>query len=415
MNKKQSSSSAVHTDGTQVFSDLGDPVRRLFGMLRCDREYDPDLYRPITTWLSDESLYSSFLQVICGIRMDEHQAEYHYNQAVKHLQEMEARVGKTLGLRVALLDYLLNITGTLRCPKILEFEEYESLLSLVSMDSLTGLFNRRQFDQSAESELRRSLRYGYPCSVLFTDIDDFKKINDSYGHPAGDRVLRDFAAILKKRLRSEDMAARYGGEEFVVLLPQTDAQGAMTFGENLLSEIRNSLSCEDTCVTFSAGIATFPVHGLNVSEIVSFADQGLYRAKMEGKNRVVLCEENQHRQSVRVPADIDLSISTTDAVTNEKEYHGRIKDVSLNGIAVEADESEAEFEPGQLITCKIATDSGSRYVVQAQIVWVNKDPSRQRYNLGAKYHALNHRDLYELVTQITNYESDPSHQSHCAV
>jgi len=159
-------------------------------------------------------------------------------------------------------------------------------------DSLTGLANRRQFYEVLGREYERAQRFGQPVSLILLDIDDFKVINDSKGHLAGDAVLHSVAATLAEVIREIDLAARYGGEEFAVLLPQTGPEGAANLAERLRTEIAaRSIRFgteEITGVTASFGVAAGPVHDQTQIDLIASADAALYQAKREGKNHVTV-------------------------------------------------------------------------------------------------------------------------------
>jgi len=156
-------------------------------------------------------------------------------------------------------------------------------------DELTGLANRRSFRETLELELLRAERFQNPLSLVFADLDDFKRVNDQFGHQAGDDVLCAFAEVLRGRIRGVDLAARLGGEEFAVLLPETDAAGAEALAESLRSAVAGlalRLGSSDVRVTASFGVAAFPqTH--TADELMTSADLALYAAKRQGKNRVV--------------------------------------------------------------------------------------------------------------------------------
>ncbi|MFW6175387.1 MAG: diguanylate cyclase [Acidobacteriota bacterium] len=158
-------------------------------------------------------------------------------------------------------------------------------------DPLTGLHNRRHLEQHLEQELRRAARSGRPLAVLMLDLDRFKRINDLYGHAAGDRVLVHFGRFLGGSVRAEELAARYGGEEFTVILPETSADEAHRAAEKLRLEVRR-LPVElgqggSERLTVSVGVAVYPDCATDAGELLAAADGALYRAKREGRDRVV--------------------------------------------------------------------------------------------------------------------------------
>ncbi|MCG8558125.1 MAG: GGDEF domain-containing protein [Proteobacteria bacterium] len=168
----------------------------------------------------------------------------------------------------------------------------DRLCSLVALDPLTGLFNRRYLDHRIRQELRRSKREQRPCSLLVVDADDFKRINDTYGHSVGDAVLRRVATVLRRSMRaSDDVSARFGGEEFVVLLPSTPAAGALGAAHRLRREVQAAVTPAPRGpieITVSIGMATFdPREEIpTVEQFLGQADEALYAAKAAGKNTV---------------------------------------------------------------------------------------------------------------------------------
>lgn len=163
------------------------------------------------------------------------------------------------------------------------------LAALASQDGLTGLKNRRAFEERLPDELARIKRTQQPVSLLLVDIDHFKAFNDSFGHPRGDEVLRAVARVLARSIRDTDVAVRYGGEEFAVILPNTDTAGAEMMGERLRDAIASSAWTE-RAITISVGAATAVSHLVAADALVELADRALYRSKQAGRNRVTLAD-----------------------------------------------------------------------------------------------------------------------------
>jgi len=167
----------------------------------------------------------------------------------------------------------------------------QRLLELATRDALTGLFNRRHFFELGQREFDRARRASKPCSLLLFDIDHFKSVNDTYGHAAGDDVIRGIAEIARDITRRTDVTARVGGEEFVIMLPDTSADAASVVGEKLRMAIEmGRYGARDLPATVSLGIAEAVPGDVNISDTLARADEALYRAKREGRNRLVQAE-----------------------------------------------------------------------------------------------------------------------------
>jgi diguanylate cyclase (GGDEF)-like protein/PAS domain S-box-containing protein len=170
----------------------------------------------------------------------------------------------------------------------------EALRQQSTRDVLTGLFNRRYLEESLEREIKRAARGDQNVAVVMFDLDHFKTFNDTFGHEAGDKVLRELGAFLSKNLRAEDIPCRFGGEEFVLILPGANCQGAASRAERLRSGVKElNVTHQGRSVgviSISIGVAAFPAHGLSVTELIATADGALYKAKREGRDRVVVAE-----------------------------------------------------------------------------------------------------------------------------
>jgi diguanylate cyclase (GGDEF)-like protein len=150
-------------------------------------------------------------------------------------------------------------------------------------DSLSGLLNRRGFDERLREEIARSTRTGRPVALVLADCDDLKRVNDHLGHDAGDRMLRTFAALIRQHKRVTDIAGRIGGDEFALLLPEAELEDAIALVERLQERLR---SLDDEPPTASFGLAVFPGDGRTSTELLHAADRALYAAKHKGKNRL---------------------------------------------------------------------------------------------------------------------------------
>jgi diguanylate cyclase (GGDEF)-like protein len=190
----------------------------------------------------------------------------------------------------------------------------EQLRSQAIRDQLTGLYNRRFLEDALTRETGRSARSGEPVAVAILDVDHFKRINDTYGHEAGDAVLRELGQALLKTIRKTDIVGRFGGEEFLILLPGASVEVAQARALAVLEAVRamevvipNGAPLNH--ITASIGVAAMPLHVARGDMLVAAADTALYQAKGQGRNRVVLSDR---RAVLPAPAEMPLGLTGTD-------------------------------------------------------------------------------------------------------
>lgn len=241
-------------------------------------------------------VYQEVIYKLTRLRFPAEDAKGYWHDSINNLQTLNASLGRDVGIRVALFDYLSNINQFLKNPIMLEEREVEQNEESAYKDTLTGLYNRRIFNQEIPREVERFRRFGIPFSLLMLDLDHFKKFNDSYGHPAGDEALKAVAKALLLSARTYDRVIRYGGEEFAVILPQTGRRDAAYVAERIRSAIEwQPIDCEGRSlgnITASVGIATCPVDALDMVGLVQRADQALYVAKRQRNAVVAFCDYN---------------------------------------------------------------------------------------------------------------------------
>ncbi len=190
-----------------------------------------------------------------------------------------------------LAESFSEMAGTLESTRRLLTETTRRLEEMATTDELTGLYNRRHVMEELKAEFSRSMRFGLPLSCLAIDLDFFKEVNDRYGHLAGDEALRQISDLFQRNFREPDILARSGGEEFLVILPQTDIQGALAKAELLRKQVEQhafTVDQETTIqMTISIGAATYPDERIhNIDHLLKVADDALYRSKETGRNRV---------------------------------------------------------------------------------------------------------------------------------
>jgi len=183
-------------------------------------------------------------------------------------------------------------------------EEQSALMDLSLRDPLTRAFNRREFFARLGVETEQARRRDRPLSLLMVDIDHFKAVNDAYGHPAGDAALRSVAEALRAAVRPTDTVARYGGEEFAVLLPDTPLEGSAAIAARLAASMGAQVFSvgrgERLAITVSVGVASFPLDAASAEELLIAADDALYRAKREGRNRIATARDDPGKLRLRL-------------------------------------------------------------------------------------------------------------------
>ena len=214
------------------------------------------------------------------VELSEAQSVECWEQILARRQELSERLGQPVALKTAMVDVLAS-SNYLRVPILVEYEELKKLQINAATDAITGLYNRRLFDEYFEKELERAKRYGHPLALLMLDLHRFKEVNDRYGHMVGDQVLQAAASTLRKTMRTSDYAFRIGGDEFALLLPHSDAEQASTLGRRLCANYLAAVEAMNVEVTvaFDFGVALYPEDGDLMVTLIQEADKRLYKQK----------------------------------------------------------------------------------------------------------------------------------------
>jgi diguanylate cyclase (GGDEF)-like protein len=225
-----------------------------------------------------------FFRTIARIDLSDAQANEYWERILIRRRELAESIGKKISLKTAMVDVLAS-TNFLRVPILMEYEEFKKLQINAATDPLTGLYNRRLFDEYCDKELNRAKRYGHQLAVVILDVHKLKEVNDRHGHLQGDQILQLAAATLRKTLRASDFAFRIGGDEFALLLPQTDTEQANTLCRRVRTQYEGDIHSlkVDPSVTLDFGIAVLPVDGEQKSELMGTADDRLYQLKNAGR------------------------------------------------------------------------------------------------------------------------------------
>jgi diguanylate cyclase (GGDEF)-like protein len=333
-----------------------------------------------------DPLYSSLLYLLTHLNFTERRAARHWKRIVAHRAALRDVLGRDPGLRVAILDYFVNVCRELKNPKVIELASYERTERSAVTDGLTGLYNHAYFMQSLRQELLRSRRHGLKAALLLLDLDDFKAVNDALGHVEGDRALMRAAAVLRESLREIDVAARYGGEEFAVILPDTSRLGAFVVAERVRLRIEERFARGRVRITVSGGIAVFPEDAATPADLIVRADAGLYAAKAAGKNRILL-PQGERRRHRRQPPHSRVSLDASGGPGGEA---AAVKNVSEGGMLVSLRTAVAV---GSSVRLLIESPDRERVGLSGEVVRVERVPGggEPAYDVGVRFlepHAL---------------------------
>jgi len=239
-----------------------------------------------------QDFFPKLIWTITKKSYDPSEAKKLWDGIIRHKKRLDNELGRDVGISVATLDYMSNIQHKLSKPILMETGNIEKIAESALVDELTGLYVRTVFDVSIDKNISEYKRYESPVSLIMADIDDFKEVNDRYGHQKGDEVLESIGKILNKNARDPDIAVRYGGEEFAIILPQTDEESAYNSAERLRISVCESFK-NYLSVTISLGVANCPQHATFADGLVKAADDALYSAKARGKNQVVIAGKKE--------------------------------------------------------------------------------------------------------------------------
>jgi len=223
-----------------------------------------------------------FLKNLAGVDVSAAESVTHWEEVLRRRTELSERLGRPVNVHTAAVDYFSHTL--LQNPILLEYEEFKRLRQNALTDPLTGLYNRRLFDEYAAKELNRSRRYGYPLTLLLLDLRNFKQANDSYGHAVGDEVLRCLAHACQENIRGSDYACRIGGDEFAVLMPQSEPQKASALAERVVEKFRAAIHDFAPAVDLDYGIGSYPADGDSPASLFMAADRSLYTYKNREKH-----------------------------------------------------------------------------------------------------------------------------------
>jgi diguanylate cyclase (GGDEF)-like protein len=225
-----------------------------------------------------------YFRTIAQIDLTESQSNEYWQRILTRRRELAESLGRPVSLKTAMVDVLAT-TNFFRVPILMEYEEFKKLQVNAATDALTGLYNRRLFDEYSEKELNRAKRYNQQLAFVILDVHKLKEVNDRRGHLQGDQILQLAATMLRKTMRASDFAFRIGGDEFALLLPETDPEQANTLCRRIRAQFENDIREMklDIGVTLDFGIAVHPQDGDSKRTLLGLADKRLYELKNIGR------------------------------------------------------------------------------------------------------------------------------------
>ena len=323
------------------------------------------------------------------------EAEYHWEKIKFHQAELSKALARSVSLPVAVCDYLHWIDKSIGYPKLIDVCKFEEIFKQARRDFLTGLYNRQEFEESIRREIARAKRYNRKVSLLFLDLDSFKKLNDQYGHLAGDKALQYLAGLISKNKRTEDIVARYGGDEFVMLLPDTSKDDALRFAERFREMVERrefTVNSYSLPVTISGGVSTSPDDAQDAVKLIQCADHALHVAKRQGKN-LIFGYKKEARKFLRLPYVEKIN------GTNLSDQKGVVfltesKNLGCGGILLE---NGFPVQVGSVIEISIVLD-GKNVTILGEVVRADQ-LATNRFDLGVSF--LKKQESAQLV--LNNY------------
>jgi len=335
-------------------------------------------------------VYRNYFYLLTHLEFEEADAVRHWDEFKAYHARFEADLGYSIDTRITTLSYFINENKQLISPKIIEMKVFQRTQDKVILDELTSLYNYRHFRERIKTETQAAMERETMLSLVIIDIDDFKHINDDYGHLAGDGILRQISTLMKIEFSNRGDAFRYGGEEFAVLVPRSSKQEVYDIANRLCERIashafvnENSATRHELSVTASLGIAVYP-HDCDSSDtLIGNADKALYNAKGTGKNIVCLYSENQRRaKRPNISIHGELSSFKTSSVSIQT------LNVSKGGIRFFCEE---KLSRNSVVELKLDLEK-SKDAVTVLCRIVNRSPDNGGFVYGSVVVAIDKRD-----------------------
>lgn len=274
-----------------------------------------------------------FFKTVAHVDLPESLSLEYWDQILARRQELSGSLGKQISLKTAIVD-VLAASNFLRLPVLMEYDELKKLQVNAATDSLTGLYNRRLFDEYFEKELNRAKRYSHHLALVLMDLHRFKEVNDKHGHMLGDQVLQMAATTMRKTLRTSDYAFRIGGDEFALLLQQTDPDQSAVLSRRLRASYESVVQPLklDVPLALDYGVAIYPEDGETKEDLIRIADERLYKLKTASRapNRVIAMEPPPPHEKAASPVATSVVVEAVGPI-NVRAERRKWERVSLAG------------------------------------------------------------------------------------
>lgn len=344
--------------------------------------------------------YAEALYLLTRMRFSAEDALLFWDEILRHHQGLNLALGRDVGIRVAVCDYFMNLHPKMRDPVIVEVQVLLQKEKSALLDELTGLYNRRYFNDAIGREVERFKRFGQRFSLVMLDVDHFKRFNDTYGHIAGDDALRTVASVLQNTARSFDHVVRYGGEEFALILPHTDADQAVAAAERMRCAIAANpvkVGAQDVPITVSLGAATFPEDAINARDLVCRSDEALYEAKRTRNTSCSFSERN--RRFPRAPINLVVLFTSQDGQPVSQPIRVTAMNVSFGGMLCL---SPAPILPGTKVEVALDAEAprqrGLR--VSARVVRLERETEDGGFGIALAFNLGTQEERRDLVRLV---------------
>jgi len=344
--------------------------------------------------------YAEALYLLTRMRFGVEESLCFWDEILRHHQGLNLILGRDVGIRVAVCDYFMNLHPKMRDPVIVEVQVLLQKEKGALVDELTGLYNRRYFNDAIGREVERFKRFGQRFSLIMLDVDHFKRFNDTYGHLAGDDALKAVSSALRDAARTFDHVVRYGGEEFALILPHTDSSQAIAAAERMRCAVNAQpikVGAEEVHISASLGAATFPEDAINARDLVSRADEALYEAKRTRNTSCSFSERN--RRFPRSPINLVVQFTGNDNAAAFKPVTVTAMNVSFGGMLCL---STVPMLPGTQVDVALDVEAPSTrgLHVAARVVRLERESEAGSYQVALSFDLgtqEQRRDLVRLV------------------